>query len=83
MEIREIGRWDSNSNTEVFYDSNLKACLIRENSLIQVKPLFIGPDFTLKLEKNLEEFYNQKFLFLRINPSRCMISVLTENFSFV
>ena len=83
MEVKEIGKWTPQQDIEVFFDKVSKNYIIRLNSSIEVKPLYLSASFLINLEKNFQDIYQQKFLQLRVNVLWNLISILTERNEFV
>lgn len=83
METKEIGRWESNENTEIFFDKIFKHFIVRNGPQIELKPLGLSASFSLGMDKNSQLICQQKFSQLRVNAIRNIMSVLTDNGEFV
>jgi hypothetical protein len=83
MEIKEIGAWNVQANSEIFFDQIFKHYAVRTGNTVEVKPLGLTASFAITLDSSMKEIYQQPFLQMRINVPRSLICVLLENNEFV
>lgn len=83
MEIKVIGKWTQQPNTEIYFDKVFRHYLVRNEFHIEIFPLFLSVSIVFKLEKALQEVFSQRFSQLRICEPRNLLSIVTENSQLV
>jgi hypothetical protein len=83
MEIKEIGKWDPNETTELYFDKVFQHYIIKKDSLIILKPIDQTFSLQISLDKQIEELCSQKFVRLRIFFQKSLMCCLTEENRFV
>lgn len=83
MEVREAGKWDKESRTEVYYDRIFKHYIVKNKANIEIKPLHLSASFTLISDKTSQEFLSNQFLQLQICVPRGLITCICPDNTLV
>ena len=83
MEIREVGKWPKDENTEIYFDASYNHYLVRSGVQLE---MFLVSSYTstqIRLEKALQDQFSQRFSQLRICDNRKLLSFLTDGAQLV
>jgi hypothetical protein len=83
MDFREIGKWEHSGKTEIYYDKIFRHYIVKNKSVIEVKPLGVRASFIVNMDKSSKDLCTQQFTHLCINVPRSLICSVSEDNSLV